>query len=110
MNEKLKKLLDENKQYPFMKDMLACLEELEHENEALEERYRALFRVAEEYANTFQAAKLLIGLVKSYIQKHHISCPESIYQMDKPQVDAIDLVCELCEIVGYIKGDEEQWL
>lgn len=103
MNEKVKKFLDENKQYPFMKDMLACLEELEHENEMLEERYHALFRVAEEYANTFQAAKLLIDLVKSYIQKHHISCSESIYQMDKPQVDAIDLVCELCEIVGFIK-------
>lgn len=107
MNEKLKKLLDENKQYPFMKDMLVCLEELEHKNEMLEESGHALFRVAEEYANTFQAAKLLIDLVKSYIQKYHISCPESIYQMDKPQVDAIDLVCELCEIVGFIEEDEE---
>ena len=27
----------------------------------------------------------LKDLVKSYIQKHHISCPESIYQMDKPK-------------------------
>lgn len=107
MTEKLKKFLDENKQYPFMKDMLVCLEELEHKNEMLEESSHALFRVAEEYANTFQAAKLLIDLVKSYIQKHHISCPESIYQMDKPQVDAIDLVCELCEIVGFIEEDEE---
>lgn len=49
----------------------------------------------------------LKDLVKSYIQKHHISCPDSIYQMDKPQVDAIDLVCELCEIVGFIEEDEE---
>ena len=107
MNEKLKKLLDENKQYPFMKDTLACLEELEHENEVLRECYRSLLGVAEEYANTFHVAKLLINLVKLYIQKHHISCPESIYQMDEPQVDAIDLVRELCEIIGFIEEDEE---
>lgn len=110
MNEKLKKLLDENKQYPFMKDMVVCVEELEHENERFRESYDILLNIMGKYRNILEATGKIVSLVKSYIQKHHISCPESIYQMDKPQVDAIDLVCELCEIVGYIKGDEEQWL
>lgn len=40
-------------------------------------------------------------LVQDYINRNHISCSESIYQMDRPQVEAIDLVAELCRIVGW---------
>ena len=107
MTEKLEKFLIENEQYPFMKDAITHITHLERENAALRKSYNDLLNIAGEYADTFQAAKVVVDLVKKYIQKHRISCPESIYQMDKPQVDAIDLVCELCEVVGFIEEDEE---
>ena len=37
-------------------------------------------------------------LVKQYIQKYNITCSECIWQMDKPQVDAI-VLDELCKLV-----------
>lgn len=43
-------------------------------------------------------------LVKQYIQKHNITCSECIWQMDKPQVDAIVLADELCKLVLKNKG------
>jgi hypothetical protein len=49
----------------------------------------------------------LEALVKDYIEHHKITCDESIYQMDQPQVDAIDLVAKLCKMVGYYEYDEE---
>ena len=106
MTEKLKKILDENKQYSFIKDMFVCLENPNAENKEFRDICGITSKALEEYLT----AEAIINLVKSYIQKHHISCPESIYQMDKPQVDAIDLVCDLCEIVGFLEEDEEEWL
>lgn len=41
----------------------------------------------------------LESLVKKYIQKYNITCSESIWQLDKPQVDAIVLADELCKLV-----------
>lgn len=41
----------------------------------------------------------LESLVEQYIKKHNITCSESIWQLDKPQVDAIVLADELCKLV-----------
>ena len=52
-----------------------------------------------------------IGLdskIRAFIEKHNLTCPESIFQRDRPQEDAASLVAELCEIVGYKKVEDEE--
>lgn len=50
---------------------------------------------------------VLDSKIRAFIEKHNLTCPESIFQRDRPQEDAAALVAELCEIVGYKKVDEE---
>lgn len=47
--------------------------------------------------------KLLKRAVKDFINKHNITCAESIYQCDGPQLDACEFIESLCKIVGYNK-------
>lgn len=46
--------------------------------------------------------------IRAFIEKHNLTCPESIFQRDRPQEDAASLVAELCEIVGYKKVEDEE--
>ena len=61
----------------------------------------------EKKSQKIQQLEPIKSLVEQYISKHRITCSESIYQMDKPQVDAIRLADDLCKLVGYINTEEE---
>lgn len=47
------------------------------------------------------------ALVEQYIAKYRITCSESIWQMDKPQLGAIELADKLCRLVGYMDVEDE---
>lgn len=57
-----------------------------------------------------EAGKLskICSLINEYIIKHKVSCDECIYQMDKPQVDAIRLVVDLCSTMGFMERDQDE--
>lgn len=45
---------------------------------------------------------------QQFIEKHRISCPETIYQTDHVIENAYALIEEICEIVGYYEEDENE--
>ena len=53
--------------------------------------------------------KKLKAIVETFVEKHGISCPESIYQCDRVIEDACQLIEELCNVVGYkeCEGEDE---
>lgn len=52
-------------------------------------------------------SKKLEKIVKTFIEKHNITCPETIYQTDKVIESAYEFIEELCEEVGYLDEDDE---
>lgn len=58
-------------------------------------------------ADELEKATQIVQIVKSYIEKHEISCAESIYQRDKIWETAPELVEELANIVGYYEYPED---
>lgn len=66
-----------------------------------------LLQERDRYTDQLMQHEKIIGLIQDYINRNHIGCSESIYQMDRPQVEAIDLVTELCRIVGWYESQEE---
>ena len=42
-----------------------------------------------------------IAKIEAIIKKHKISCGEDIYQSDRINIKAPDILDEICEIVGY---------
>ena len=51
-------------------------------------------------------AKTVLERVEAWVNKHKVSCAESIYQRDSVQDAALDLAEELCGLVGYYKEPE----
>lgn len=45
--------------------------------------------------------------VRAFVEKHNITCPETIYQVDSVVIDACDFIERLVDIVGY-KQDEDE--
>jgi hypothetical protein len=39
--------------------------------------------------------------VEKFIAENQITCPETIYQSDRVNVEALEFIERLCEIVGY---------
>ena len=66
-----------------------------------------LLRDRDRYTDQLMQHEKIMGLIQDYINRNHIHCSESIYQMDRPQVEAIDLTAELCRIVGWYEPQEE---
>lgn len=56
----------------------------------------------------------LVSIIKDFIEEHHISCPEVIYQSDRVIENAYQLIEDLADQVGYYVDldDEvsEEWL
>ena len=50
----------------------------------------------------------LYEAVERFIREHNITTGETIFQFDPIGEAALDFIHELCEIVGYVKGDEEE--
>lgn len=48
----------------------------------------------------------LTAIVRAFVEKHRISCPEIIYQTDYVIENAYGLIEELCDVVGYYQYPE----
>lgn len=47
-----------------------------------------------------------IEKLKALIKKHKISCGEDVWQRDSIGTDSLEIIQEMCEIVGYYEeGD-----
>lgn len=58
--------------------------------------------------NVVSPGKQLLNIIEQFIEKHNISCPEAIYQTDSVLEDAGELIEQLCDIVGYVKLEEDE--
>lgn len=43
-----------------------------------------------------------------FITKQRIDCAETIYQSDRVIENAYELIKDICDIVGYVKYEEEE--
>lgn len=50
----------------------------------------------------------LFDICKEFIKENQITCSETIYQSDKIEANALDLVEQICELLGYYEEDEEE--
>lgn len=48
----------------------------------------------------------LLAKVRAFIEKHGLGCPESLYQRDNPQIDALSVMGDLCELAGWQQDEE----
>lgn len=46
-------------------------------------------------------ANAVLHIVQEFIKKHNLSCPETIYQVDKVIEDAYGFIEDLCNAAGY---------
>lgn len=47
-------------------------------------------------------------LCKRFIRENQIGCPETIYQCDWVEENALEFIENVCEIVGYCREDDEE--
>ena len=57
--------------------------------------------------STINTESELLKLCQKFIKDHNISCAEHIYQSDEVIVNAYEFITDICEIVGYVKYDED---
>lgn len=50
---------------------------------------------------------IVMNLVRKFIQDNKISCGETIYQSDRVGENSLEFIEQLCEVVGYYKGEDE---
>ncbi len=50
----------------------------------------------------------LFDLCRDFIKDNEITCSETIYQSDKIEANALDLIEQICELIGYYEEDEEE--
>lgn len=50
----------------------------------------------------------LTKIVEQFIADQRIYCPETIYQTDRVIINAYEFIEELCNVVGYLKDDEDE--
>ncbi len=49
----------------------------------------------------------LFDLCRDFIKDNEITCSETIYQSDKIEANALDLIEQICELIGYYEDEEE---
>lgn len=49
----------------------------------------------------------LTAIVRAFVEKHCISCPETIHQTDYVIENAYSLIEELCDVVGYYQHPDD---
>lgn len=61
------------------------------------------------FGNKDENSDKVVNLVKQFVEKHQIRCPETIYQCDWVIENAYEFIEKLCDIVGYYQdaGSEE---
>lgn len=52
-------------------------------------------------------AEKVLALVEAFIEKHNITCPETISQTDDVIANAYDFIESLCETAGYKEISED---
>lgn len=50
----------------------------------------------------------LVEIIIDFIEEHHISCPEVIYQSDRVIENAYELIEALADVVGYYEDSDEE--
>lgn len=50
----------------------------------------------------------LLAKVRAFVDKHEITCAETIHQTDRVIVDATPFIQELVEIAGYCEFEDEE--
>lgn len=50
----------------------------------------------------------LVSIIRDFIEEHHISCPEVIYQSDRVIENAYQLIEDLADQVGYYDYPEDE--
>lgn len=65
--------------------------------------------VAKDFASNVDAGKgaQLLAIVRAFIEKQRIYCPETIHQTDRVIENAYGLIEDLVDVVGYLEDDEE---
>jgi len=71
----------------------------------IQEKQKAKANVV--FEEQLEASELLYEFVSNYITKNKISCPEAIHQCDHLTLDATFFMEKCCEIVGFIKSENE---
>jgi uncharacterized protein YgfB (UPF0149 family) len=56
--------------------------------------------------DTSQRAAALLEYVQSWIAGQGISCPETIYQMDRVAENSPEFIEGLCDIAGYAPSED----
>lgn len=49
----------------------------------------------------------LFDICKDFIRENQISCSDSIYDRDSLQLQALDLLEQICDLIGYYEPEEE---
>ena len=49
----------------------------------------------------------LVNLCVKFIKDNGISCPETIYQMDRVIVNAYQFIEDVCNLVGYLPCEDD---
>ena len=47
--------------------------------------------------------------VRAFVEKHNITCPETIYQQDSVILDAMEFIERLVDFAGYKEQDEDDF-
>ncbi len=50
----------------------------------------------------------LYDLCKDFIKDNEIGCEEDIYQSDRVGANALELIEQICEILGYYEPEDEE--
>lgn len=49
----------------------------------------------------------LFDLCKDFIRENEISCSEQIYDRDSLQLQCLELLEQICDLIGYHEDEEE---
>jgi hypothetical protein len=55
-----------------------------------------------------QTGLQLLAKVRAFIEKHRLGCPESLFQRDNPQIDALTVMGDLCELAGWQQDEDDE--
>ncbi len=50
----------------------------------------------------------LYDICKDFIRENGIGCEEDIYQSDRVSTNALELVEQICELLGYYEPEEDE--
>ena len=81
-----------------------------HTEEELNQLELGIAQLRHEYGDSDEAETglQLLAKVRAFIEKHRLGCPESLFQFDNPQIDALNVMGDLCELAGWQRDEDEE--